>query len=84
MERDSADLQFMIREHLLEQGQHREHTHGTIEPGKLLNVRWNSQMGCVFVDGSHLRHDLQLGDEIMIDNNAPMLKILEPAELVDL
>jgi hypothetical protein len=38
-----------------------------------LHVRWNSQRGRIFIDGSHLTHNLELGDEIMIDNKAPPL-----------
>jgi NAD+ kinase len=40
-----------------------------------LHVRWNSQRGRIFIDGSHLTHNLELGDEILIDNKAPPLKM---------
>lgn len=26
-------------------------------PGKALRIRWNSQFGCAFVDGSHMQVD---------------------------
>ena len=38
-----------------------------------LHFRWNSQKGKIFVDGPHMTHDLELGDEIMITPNAPPL-----------
>ena len=40
-----------------------------------LHIRWNSQRGRIFIDGSHLIHNLELGDEILIDNHAPPLKM---------
>lgn len=40
-----------------------------------LHVRWNSQRGRIFIDGSHLFHNLELGDEILIDSAAPPLQI---------
>ena len=48
---------------------------GLIRSGEKLHLRWNSQKGRIFIDGSHLSHNLELGDEIMIDNKAPPLKI---------
>jgi NAD+ kinase len=38
-----------------------------------LHLRWNSQKGTIFVDGSHLTHSLELGDEVLINANAPPL-----------
>lgn len=46
---------------------------GFIECGQKMHLRWNSQRGRIFIDGSHLTHNLELGDEIMIDNQAPSL-----------
>ena len=46
---------------------------GFIEEGEKMHLRWNSQRGRIFIDGSHLTHNLELGDEIMIDNQAPPL-----------
>ena len=81
MDRNDDDLQYMIREHLLEQGQHKEKGHGIINPTKMLSIRWNSQFGCVYVDGSHMYHELQLGDEIKIDCHAPKIQIFEAADV---
>ena len=46
---------------------------GFINDGQKMHLRWNSQRGRIFIDGSHLTHNLELGDEIMIDNQAPPL-----------
>lgn len=55
--------------------------HSTIRPGESMHLRWNSQHGCVFVDGSHMKHDLELGDEIKIDSKAPFLKIFDDPDI---
>jgi NAD+ kinase len=80
MDITSGDLQFMIREHLVEENNlvAREGTHGFIRPDNSLHLRWNSQIGGVFVDGHHVRHDLELGDEIRVDGHAPFLRIFDP------
>jgi NAD+ kinase len=84
MQVTSDDLQYLIREHMLEQDvavtdQHESSGHdinnGLVHPGEKMHLRWNSQRGRIFIDGSHLTHDLELGDEIMIDNQAPPLKL---------
>lgn len=49
-----------------------------IGPDEMLALRWNSQHGCVFVDGSHFRHELDLGDELKVDGQAPFLRIFDP------
>ena len=46
-----------------------------IQDGQKLHIRWNSQTGRIFIDGSHLTHHLELGDEIMLDNQAPPLQM---------
>ena len=81
MHRDSRNLQYMIREHLLEEGQHRENGHGIVEPHKMINIRWNSQYGCVYVDGSHMTHDLSLGDEVKMDCHAPKVHIFDSVDV---
>jgi hypothetical protein len=42
-----------------------------------MNIRWNSQYGCVYADGSHFKHELNLGDEIKIDGHAPYLQLFQ-------
>lgn len=66
----------MIREHMLENSNEViDHSvdNGFAHTGEVMHLRWNSQRGRIFIDGSHLCHDLDLGDEIMIDNQAPPL-----------
>ena len=45
-----------------------------------LHLRWNSQKGRIFIDGSHLVHNLELGDEILIDSKAPPLALYSNAK----
>lgn len=76
MDRNSSDIQFMIREHMIENSNEtisHDVDNGFIKDGEEMHLRWNSQRGRIFIDGSHLTHNLELGDEIMIDNQAPPL-----------
>ncbi|KAL7579905.1 hypothetical protein ACA910_004911 [Epithemia clementina (nom. ined.)] len=85
---DLADtsLQYLIREHMRESIPSPTSSTPTtldggfpdndlIRDGQKLHIRWNSQTGRIFIDGSHLTHHLELGDEIMIDNQAPPLQM---------
>lgn len=73
MDPASSELQYMVREHLLEAGgEHlKEAGHGMVKPGHALHLRWNSQHGAIYVDGSHVKHDLQLGDTATFSAEAP-------------
>jgi len=55
----SPDLQYMIREQILEETSSSEvvklSNGGMICPSDMLLLRWNSQHGSVFVDGSHFK-----------------------------
>jgi RNase P/RNase MRP subunit p29 len=73
-------LQYMVREHLAEEDSNSElrlRGHGSIATTQMLCLRWNSGTGGVFVDGAHMQHPLELGDEIKIDGHAPVLKIFD-------
>jgi NAD+ kinase len=92
---DSEQLQFLIREHMIEKpsagslvdvsGTSFTNTeiinNAMFGTGEKLHVRWNSQRGRIFIDGSHLTHNLELGDEIMVDNQAPPLKMFTRASM---
>jgi hypothetical protein len=61
---------------ILNNGEHGDDVNnGFIKTGEKLHVRWNSQKGRIFIDGSHLTHNLELGDEILIDSKAPALHL---------
>jgi NAD+ kinase len=90
MDLSSNDLQYLIREHILEKPANSASSLSSLSEatfvdnaldnvifhdGEKLHVRWNSQKGKIFIDGSHLTHNLELGDEILIDNQAPPLQI---------
>ena len=83
MDTKSEDLQYMVREHLTDENgtdaavNQKKMGHGRVTPDQMLNIRWNSQYGSVYADGSHLKHDLNLGDEIKIDGHAPYLQIFQ-------
>jgi len=82
MDLDSHDIQYLIREHMIEGGtKHMKKeevdslNHGFIKNDEKIHLRWNSQHGRIFIDGSHLTHNVELGDEILIDNTAPSLQL---------
>ena len=79
MDQYSSDLQYLIREHMIENIPNREEVkdlnNGILHKGQHLHLRWNSQKGRIFIDGSHLMHNLELGDEILIDSEAPPLAL---------
>jgi hypothetical protein len=57
--------------------------HGFVSEEEMLFIRWNSQYGAVFADGAHMKHDLELGDELAIDLNAPGLQLFERDPAID-
>ena len=78
MDLESTDLQYLIREHMMENSNEDvglDVNNGMVVEGQKMHLRWNSQKGHIFIDGSHLSHNLELGDEIMIDNQAPPLQM---------
>ena len=80
MELASTNLQYLIREHMIEKdesGITRTIDNGLLEHGQKLHLRWNSQKGRIFIDGLHLTHNLELGDEILVDNEAPPLLLFK-------
>jgi NAD+ kinase len=81
MDINSSDLQYLVREHMMENSNENldvNVNNGMVMPGQKAHLRWNSQKGRIFIDGSHLTHNLELGDEIMIDNQAPPLPMFMP------
>lgn len=80
----STDLQYLIREHMIEQESDNADVEGMdngfLRNDEFLHLRWNSQTGKIFIDGSHLTHNLELGDEILINSNAPPLHIFVPED----
>ena len=74
-DQSSPDLQYLIREHMTDVQSMHKLDKGMLKNGEQLHIRWNSQKGKIFVDGSHLIHNLELGDEILINNSAPPLSL---------
>eukprot|EP01084_Bolivina_argentea_P283935 486439_1 len=72
---DSREMQFFVREHLLDENSQDQvdEGHGMIPEGCVLKIRWNSQHGCIYVDGEHATHHLDLGDEVSITSLASPL-----------
>jgi NAD+ kinase len=84
MELASRELQYLIREHMIENdesGITRTMDNGLLEEGQKMHLRWNSQKGRIFIDGSHLTHNLELGDEILVDNEAPPLLLFTRSDV---
>ncbi|CAM9886509.1 unnamed protein product [Pylaiella littoralis] len=72
---DSAGLQYMVREHMVEADMEhlRPKGQGIVPKGSKIEIRWNSKDGYVYVDGEHSQHAVQLGDELQISADAPPL-----------
>ena len=119
MDESSSDLQYLIREHMIENSPNKDEIrnldNGMLEKNQHLHLRWNSQkgkirscfvlqmlrslntdylfllmvcplpqflrfdnhmsVGRIFIDGSHMIHNLELGDEILINSRAPPLAL---------
>jgi NAD+ kinase len=79
MDFNSDELQYLIREHMVETTVMDNYAfdvnNAMIKPDEKLHIRWNSQKGRIFIDGSHLTQNLELGDEIYIDNQGPQLQL---------
>mmetsp|Transcript_6922 Transcript_6922/g.8746 ORF Transcript_6922/g.8746 Transcript_6922/m.8746 type:complete len:374 (-) Transcript_6922:195-1316(-) len=80
MSLDSKNLQYLIREHIYESNEVKGRDNSWVKEGEQLHLRWNSQKGTIFVDGSHMTHDLELGDEILISSAAPPLLLFVPPD----
>ncbi len=80
MNHDSKNLQYFIREHIFESNEVKGKDNGWVEKGEQLHLRWNSQKGTIFIDGSHMTFDLELGDEILINSDAPPLHLFVNSE----
>lgn len=79
MDLSSNGLQYLVREHMIENAPNKDEVkglnNGILEKGEQLHLRWNSQKGRIFIDGSHLVHTLELGDEVLINSDAPPLAL---------
>ena len=87
MEWDSPQLQYLIREHLMESDtppEIKDRGSGILNPRSRLHLRWNSQEGRIYIDGAHLFHNIELGDEIIISGKAPELKLFMDDEYKDM
>ncbi len=62
MDLRSTSIQYMVREHLVEEGStfQKSGGRGLIRSDEMMALRWNSQHGSVFVDGSHFSVSLLL------------------------
>ncbi|GMI40767.1 hypothetical protein TrCOL_g10120 [Triparma columacea] len=78
MDIHSPQLQYLVREHLMEKNTPQDiqdRAQGMLNSKSNLHLRWNSQKGRIFIDGSHLLHNLDLGDEVIVNNQAPDLHL---------
>eukprot|EP00934_Nitzschia_sp_Nitz4_P003825 Nitzschia sp. Nitz4//scaffold397_size11424//5985//7224//NITZ4_009041-RA/size11424-processed-gene-0.2-mRNA-1//1//CDS//3329550284//3815//frame0 len=78
MDPEAMELQYLIREHVMGNSSETvsdDVNNAIVAEGQKMHLRWNSQRGKIYIDGSHLTHNIELGDEIMIDNHAPPLRM---------
>ncbi|KAM7250418.1 hypothetical protein ACFE04_022301 [Oxalis oulophora] len=68
----SRELQYKVREPILPVD---ITMHGLVKPDEYMDIRWYSEMGEIYIDGSHVRHQIQHGDTIEISSKAPALKV---------
>merc|ERR1712071_278079 len=84
MDLEETHLQYLIREHMFESraGEDvRAMNNRMLEDHEQLHIRWNSHKGGIYIDGPHLTHDLELGDEIVINNKAPPFQLFMKGDL---
>eukprot|EP01083_Nonionella_stella_P103229 294656_1 len=75
MDLSSKDIQYLIQEHIFESNEVKGRDNGWVKKGEQLHLRWNSQKGTIFIDEFHMTHDLELGDGILINSDAPPLQL---------
>jgi len=78
---ESNELQYLIREHMIDNQLEQEIkglNNGFLKSDEQLFLRWNSRKGKIYADGSHMHHNLELGDEILISNEAQPLQLFMP------
>ncbi|CAA7036973.1 unnamed protein product [Microthlaspi erraticum] len=73
----SRDLQFMVREPICP-GSTASQMHSAFKPDQSMDVNWYSDHGAIYIDGCHVRYNVQLGDAIEISSDAPVLKVFLP------
>uniref|UniRef100_A0A7S2RG17 NAD(+) kinase n=1 Tax=Rhizochromulina marina TaxID=1034831 RepID=A0A7S2RG17_9STRA len=73
----SRDMQWRIREQL-DSSAPQAPCSGIVEPGGQIFIRWNSQVGGVYVDGHYVHHSLELGDEVTVSADARPLYVFHP------
>ncbi|XP_065864447.1 NADH kinase [Euphorbia lathyris] len=78
----SQDLQYMVREPISPGASISTLMHGIIESDQSMEIRWFSEKGAIYIDGSHVTHSLQYGDTLQISSTAPVLKIFLPQHML--
>ncbi|KAF5176082.1 Nadh kinase [Thalictrum thalictroides] len=74
----SQDLQYLVREPILQGPTNSSVMHGLVRPDESMRATWYSQEGVIYIDGSHVFHSIQNGDSIEISSQAPGLKVFLP------
>lgn len=73
----SKELQYMAREPIAP-GAPISYMHGVIKPDEHMEATWFSEKGTIYIDGSHVFHDIKHGDSIRISSRAPVLRVFLP------
>lgn len=74
----SQDLQYMVREPISPGAAISSLMHGMVKSDQSMEVRWFSEKGVIYIDGSHVSHSIQYGDILEVSSKAPVLKIFMP------
>ncbi|KAF6159227.1 hypothetical protein GIB67_031998 [Kingdonia uniflora] len=76
------DLQYMVREPISPEKGHSCLMHGLIKSDESMHAEWHSQVGKIYIDGSHVYHSVQHGDTIEVSSRAPVLKVFLPPHVL--
>lgn len=78
----NRDLQYMVREPIAPRESGSLMMHGFMKPGQSMQTTWYSKEGVVYIDGSHVIHQVQHGDVFEISSEAPVVKVYLPQSLL--
>ncbi|KAI5662286.1 hypothetical protein M9H77_21609 [Catharanthus roseus] len=77
----SKDLQYMVREPI-SPGTNSRLMHGYVKLNESMEIKWFSNEGFIYIDGSHVIIEVQFGDTIELSSRAPVLKVFLPRHLL--
>lgn len=76
----SRDLQYLVREPISPGAN--SSVHGVVKSDESMEIKWFSQEGLIYIDGSHVVFSVQFGDMIELSPKAPSLKVFLPSHFL--